>query len=173
MLRKDFIGLQDYYSLNMLKPFAILIFVVLSLSSFGQHIVRHRDYVPLPDQRKAVVQIKAPPVEIKKDTVKEIVVETPKTKKRNANELITECDFTSHPDKVPQLPYTTNLVDAGMKKRLKEKYEGRLYSITAIEAGNNQQNYKLRVCIKGKLQIEYVNEDGKVIDDPTPETLNN
>ena len=157
----------------MLKTFAVLILGMLSFSLYGQHIVRHKDYVPLPDLRKPAVQIKSPAPEIKKDTVKEILVETPKTKKRNANELITECDFTSHPDKVPQLPYTTNLVDPGMKKRLKEKYEGRLYSITAIEAGNNQQNYKLRVCIKGKLQIEYVNEDGKVIDDPTPETLNN
>ena len=149
-----------------------VIFIVLltNYSSHAQHIITHKDYVTLPDNNKPAPQKKPVVATVKKDSV---VTEIPKPVKRNSNELITDCDFSSQADKVPKLPYITNYVDAGMVKKLKEKYPGKLYSITGLEAGNNQQNYKLRVCIKGKLQIEYVNEDGKVIDDPTPETFNN
>ena len=157
----------------MLKIFAVIFFAIMSSSLFAQHIVRHRDYVPLPDVRKPAVQKKPVVAEINKDTVEKVIAELPpKIKKKNSNELITDCDFTSQADKMPQLPHVTNYIDPSIVKKLKAKYEGRLYSITGLEAGNSQQNYKLRVCIKGKLQIEYVNEDCKVIDDPTPETLN-
>ena len=161
----------------------IFLFFLCS-SSYAQHIITHKPYVTLPDNnkpkpapQKAVIvaevktdTIKAIVPEEKKDTV---IAEIPKPVKKNSHELITDCDFSSQADRVPQLPYITNYVDPAMVKKLKEKYPGKLYSITGLEAGNHQQNYKCRVCIKGKLQIEYVNEDGKVIDDPTPETFNN
>ena len=167
---KDLLRLHKMNNNSMLKIILAFFLIIISFTSFGQHIVIHKEYAPLPENKKPAPKKNPIIAETKKDTVKIITAEIPK-KKKNSNELITECDFTSQPDKVPQLPYTTNLVDPAMIKKLKAKYEGRLYSITAIEAGNNQQNYKLRVCIKGKLQIEYVNEDGKEIDDPTLDLL--
>jgi len=87
---------------------------------------------------------------------------------RKIDEMITECDFTSDPDKVPQLPYVTNYVEPEIVKFLKEKYKGRLYSITGLVSNvPNEQHFKLRVCKKGKLEPEYVNEKGIVIENPT------
>jgi hypothetical protein len=138
---------------------SILLFTCSSLSA--QHIV-----VRKPDQ------LPAPPTVETKDTFKFAGKNTYKTlilpKKRKIDEMITECDFTSDPDKVPQLPYVTNYVDSEIVKVLKEKYKGRLYSITGLVSNvKDEQHFKLRVCKKGKLEPEYVNEKGIVIENPT------
>ena len=91
--------------------------------------------------------------------------------KRKIDEFITECDFRSQPDKVPQLPYVTNFVEPAIIDMLKKKYEGKLYSITGLVSNTDEQHFKLRVCRKGKLEVEYVNEKGTVIENPTLDTF--
>ncbi len=81
------------------------------------------------------------------------------------------CNFLSRPDVAPQLPIVINNVSPEMVKNLKEKYEGRLYSITTLNMTDDRLKYKLKICDKdnGKFRSEYLDIDGNVINNPNLE----
>ena len=55
-----------------------------------------------------------------------------------------------------------------MVAMLKKRYEGRLYSITALNMFDERLKYKLKICDKdnGKFRSEYLDKDANVVNDP-------
>jgi len=78
------------------------------------------------------------------------------------------CNLLSRPDVAPSLPLIINKVSPEMIKDLKQRYAGRLYSITGLNMIDDRLKYKLKICDKdnGKFRSEYLDKDGKVINDP-------
>ena len=78
------------------------------------------------------------------------------------------CNLMSRPGVAPQLPLIMNKVSPEMVKMLKERYTGRLYSITGLNMIDQRLKFKLKICDKdnGKFRSEYLDKDGNVINDP-------
>lgn len=78
------------------------------------------------------------------------------------------CDLMSKPEVAPTLPLIINKVSPEMVKMLKERYKGKLYSITGLNMFDERLKYKLKICDKNQAQFrsEYVDKDGKVVTDP-------
>ncbi len=113
------------------------------------------------------------PVAIKEDTSKSFTKSkaaftmNPRPKKLYVEEQ-NFCDLLSRPELAPQLPLVINNVSPKMVKMLKERYKGRLYSITGLNMFDQRLKYKLKVCDRdqGKFRSEYLDKDGKVVKDP-------
>lgn len=75
--------------------------------------------------------------------------------------------YHNWPDLCPGLsgsiPVLTNYVPAELVLKLTEIYKGHLYSITSMKAGNDQLEYKLKICVKGEIKFEYADGTGKII----------
>jgi hypothetical protein len=78
------------------------------------------------------------------------------------------CNLLSKPELAPQLPLIINNVKPEMVKLIKERYKGRLYSITGLNMMDERLKYKLKICDKdnAKFRSEYLDKDGNVIKDP-------
>ena len=78
------------------------------------------------------------------------------------------CDLTSRPELAPQLPLVINNVSPEMIKMLKERYKGRLYSITGLNMIDPRLKYKLKLCDKNnaKFRSEYLDKAGNIVTDP-------
>lgn len=78
------------------------------------------------------------------------------------------CDLMSRPEVAPTLPVVINNVSPEMVKMLKERYQGRLYSITGLNMFDQRLKFKLKICDRnlGKFRSEYLDNDGKVVTDP-------
>ena len=78
------------------------------------------------------------------------------------------CDLMSRPEVAPTLPVVINNVSPEMVKMLKERYKGKLYSITGLNMFDQRLKYKLKICDRnlGKFRSEYLDKDGNVITDP-------
>ena len=55
-----------------------------------------------------------------------------------------------------------------MIKMLKERYKGRLYSITGLNMIDQRLKFKLKLCDKNnaKFRSEYLDKDGNIVTDP-------
>lgn len=91
----------------------------------------------------------------------------PKLKKPYVEEQ-NMCNLMSRPEVAAQLPLVLNRVIPEMLKMLKERYKGRLYSITALNMIDQRLKFKLKICDKnnGKFRSEYLDQDGNVVNDP-------
>lgn len=71
------------------------------------------------------------------------------------------------PDKCPaakgSIPILANYVPKEIMLKLREVYEGHLYSIMSLKGASGKMEYKLQVCDKGDLHFHYANENGVVI----------
>jgi hypothetical protein len=132
--------------------------------------------VPVPDRTVKVIPVDpiAKPVVIKEDTSSRSLIKTkaaftlnPRPKKPYVEEQ-NMCDLMSKPEVAPTLPLIINNVSPEMVKILKERYKGRLYSITGLNMMDVRLKYKLKICDKdqAKFRSEYLDQDGKVVNDP-------
>lgn len=78
------------------------------------------------------------------------------------------CNLVSGPNQAPQLPLIINNVSPPMIAMLKERYKGRLYSITGLNMIDQRLKFKLKLCDKdnAKFRSEYLDKDGNVVTDP-------
>ena len=78
------------------------------------------------------------------------------------------CNLMSRPEIAPQLPIVINKISPEMVKMIKERYAGRLYSITGLNMIDPRLKFKLKICDQdnGKFRSEYLDKDGKVVNDP-------
>ncbi len=115
----------------------------------------------------------AKPVAIKEDTSRNFIKTraaftlNPRPKKPYVEEQ-NMCDLMSRPEVAPTLPLVINNVAPEMVAMLKARYKGRLYSITGLNMRDERLKYKLKVCDRnmGKFRSEYLDKDGKVVNDP-------
>lgn len=134
----------------MKKNVIIFFLIIWSNVSFSQHI----QYM---EKKKPVVE---------KNTRDTDAIIKPLTKVNDEEQYM--CNFLSRPEVAPQLPIVINNVPAEMIKNLKDKYDGRLYSITALNMTDARLKYKLKICDKdkGKFRSEYLDIEGNIINDP-------
>ena len=147
--------------------------------SFAQHI-QYRDKkkpvaktedpvqqpIPVPDKTIKITPVIA-------DTTKNLTKSraaftmNPRPKKHYVEEQ-NMCDLMSRPELAPNLPIIINKVSPEMVKMLKERYAGRLYSITGLNMIDVRLKFKLKVCDRnqGKFRSEYLDKDGNVVNDP-------
>ncbi|MDB5225895.1 MAG: hypothetical protein JWN78_88 [Bacteroidota bacterium] len=144
--------------------------------------------IPVPDNTVKVTPPKPVVVEEKKIIPKD-TIEKPVAIKEDTSQSFTKtktaftmnsrpkkpyveeqnyCDLLSRPELAPQLPIVINNVTPEMVKMLKERYKGRLYSITGLNMFDQRLKYKLKICDKnnGKFRSEYLDKDGNVVTDP-------
>ena len=129
-------------------------------------VVEEKRVIPPKDTiAKAVV--------IKEDTsrgfikTKAAISMNPRPKKPYVEEQ-NMCDLMSRPEVAPTLPLVINNVAPEMVKMLKERYKGKLYSITGLNMFDPRLKYKLKICDKNlaKFRSEYLDKDGNVVNDP-------
>ncbi len=131
--------------------------------------------IPKPDQTVKVTPVDTTtrPIVIKKDTSQTLIKSksaftlNPRPKKPYVEEQ-NMCDLMSKPEVAPTLPLIINNVSPEMAKMLKERYKGRLYSITALNMMDERLKYKLKICDRdqAKFRSEYLDKDGNVVNDP-------
>jgi hypothetical protein len=130
--------------------------------------------VPKPDQTVKVTppDTTTKPVVIKQDTgsfikTKAAFTMNPRPKKPYVEEQ-NMCDLMSKPEVAPTLPLVINNVAPEMVKMLKERYKGRLYSITGLNMMDERLKFKLKICDRdqAKFRSEYLDKDGNVVNDP-------
>ncbi len=147
--------------------FSIILFLTTTCYNVGaQHIqYRHKiKTVPVPETKKIVPVL---------DTISTVTMNksainiNPRPKKKFVEEQ-NMCNLLSLPELAPQLPVVINNVAPEIVKELKERYKGRLYSITKLNMIDERLKYKLKICDKdnGKFRTEYLDKDGNVITDP-------
>lgn len=124
-----------------------------------------------PEEKKIipVTPLPKPAISIA-DTVakKAEFIKKPKLKKPYVEEQ-NMCNLSSlRPEFAAQLPVVINKVTPEMLKFIKEKYIGRLYSITGLNMIDARLKYKLKICDSdnGKFRSEYLDKDGNVVKDP-------
>jgi len=168
----------------MKKGIFYLLFILVSYNLPAQHI-QYRDkrkpvpaqvppsvekqQVPVPER---TVKITPPPV-IKEDTAQSLIKSksaftmNPRPKKPYVEEQ-NMCNLMSKPEIAPQLPLIINNVSEKMIAMLKERYKGRLYSITGLNMFDQRLKFKLKICDKdnAKFRSEYLDIDGNVVNDP-------
>lgn len=113
------------------------------------------------------------PVAIIKDTTSTLIKSkaaftlNPRPKKPYVEEQ-NMCDLMSRPEVAPTLPLVINNVSPEMVKMLKERYKGRLYSITGLNMLDERLKFKLKICDRdqAKFRSEYLDKDGNVVTDP-------
>lgn len=78
------------------------------------------------------------------------------------------CNLVSRPELAPQLPLVINNVKPEMLSLIKERYKGRLYSITGLNMIDERLKFKLKICDKdnAKFRSEYLDKDGNIVNDP-------
>ena len=180
-----------FFNINGLIRLTItLLLIIAGNISVAQHI-QYRDKkkpvntknssppenkpIPVPDNAIKIIPVDtiAKPVVIKEDTSKAFTKSraaftmNPRPKK-NYVEDQNMCNLLSRPELAPQLPLVINNVSPEMVKKLKKRYEGRLYSITGLNMIDDRLKYKLKICDKdnGKFRSEYLDKDGNIINDP-------
>ena len=142
----------EYKSLPIysLKKFTLILPLIVSIYSVTAQRIQYRDkskpaekVVLTEDSGKA---FKIPPVTI-----------DPPQKKPYVEEQ-NMCNLTSRPGVASQLPLIINKISPEMVKMLKERYTGRLYSITGLNMIDQRLKFKLKICDKdnGKFRSEYL-----------------
>lgn len=126
----------------------------------------------LPSEEKKIIpEIPVPKTTIiTTDTVakKADFIKKPKLKKPYVEEQ-NMCNLSSlRPELAAQLPLVINNVTPEMLKFIKERYIGRLYSITGLNMIDRRLKYKLKICDSdnGKFRSEYLDKNGNVVKDP-------
>lgn len=158
-----------------MKNITILVFIVIHSYSFAQHIQYRDKAKPLPAAKSVnvpqepvvkniVVQEKIPVIT---DTISKRKTATYVRENKKMPELITGCKLSSPPGQASQLPVIINNVSPEMVAKLKERYKGRLYSITGLNMIDVRLKLKLRICDNdgGNFRIEYLDKDGNVVHD--------
>ena len=166
----------------------MLVLVITGYTSGAQHI-QYRDKkkpvtkavevpenknIPVPDN---TVKVTPPVVVVQKPIPKDTSITLTKTRaaftinprpKKPYVEEQNMCDLMSKPEVAPTLPLVINNVSPEMVKMLKERYKGRLYSITGLNMFDPRLKYKLKLCDRnlGKFRSEYLDKDGNVVNDP-------
>lgn len=168
------------YTFGCIRIIITLLLIIPVYNSSAQHIqYRHKlkssvqsvpenIIIPVPD-----TTIKTIAVVITKDTPETFIksraaiTKNPRHKKPY-DEPQNMCNLLSRPELAPKLPLVVNQVSPEMVKLLRERYEGRLYSITGLNMMDERLKYKLKICDKdnGKFRSEYLDKDGKVVSDP-------
>lgn len=166
-----------------------LLLILTSYISPSQHIqyrdkkkpvnkntdVPENNPTPLPEKTIKIMPVDTlyKPVVLKEDTSKIIFIVGVAFNKntRPGKPYIEEqnmCNLLSDPGVAPQLPLVINKVSPEMIKMLKERYTGRLYSITGLNMIDERLKFKLKICDKdnGKFRSEYLDKEGNVINDP-------
>ena len=137
--------------------------------------------VPVPDRTAKITRPDSAARVVKKVAEKKMVKDTsmqltktkaaftmnPRPKKPYVEEQ-NMCDLMSRPEVAPTLPVVINNVSPEMVKMLKERYKGKLYSITGLNMFDERLKYKLKICDRnlGKFRSEYLDKEGNVVTDP-------
>jgi hypothetical protein len=177
---------------NRIIPIRIFITLLLAVSSYfsnAQHIQYRHKIKPVeskesspPENKSVPVQdnkvkiISANPIaktDISKDSSKAFKKSNaalnmnPRPKKPYVEDH-NICNLVSGPNQAPQLPLIINNVSPPMIALLKERYKGRLYSITGLNMIDERLKFKLKLCDKdnAKFRSEYLDKDGNVVNDP-------
>lgn len=140
--------------------------------SYAQHIQYRHKLVPVAKKESTPPEVTPGPV-ISKDTSKAFKKSNaalnmnPRPKKPYVEDH-NICNLVSGPNQAPQLPLIINNVSPKMIALLKERYKGRLYSITGLNMIDIRLKFKLKLCDKdnAKFRSEYLDEEGNVINDP-------
>ncbi len=154
-----------------IKVIFILLLITTTYDVGAQHIQYRHKIKPVAESVKPVPEsIKVVPVVDTTTAVKvtkSAVNINPRPKKKFVEEQ-NMCNLMSLPELAPQLPVIINNVSAQMVKDLKERYAGRLYSITKLNMIDDRLKYKLKICDNdnGKFRTEYLDAEGKIINDP-------
>jgi hypothetical protein len=163
---------------GLIRISIILVTAFIAYTSNAQYI-QYRDKSKPVNQNKNVPEaqgasipenkLKIIPVKTKTEVSETIAIKLNPTRKYIEEQYM--CNLLSRPDVVPQLPIIINNVSPETVKKLKEKYEGRLYSITTLNMTDDRLKYKLKICDKdnGKFRSEYLDIDGNVINNPNLE----
>lgn len=160
---------------SLIKIIITLLFIFSYYISAAQHI-QYRDKKKPVEKKNTTIENKVIPVADKsiiKDTSRVFIKSkaaftmNPRKKKPFIEDQ-NMCNLMSRPEVAPQLPLVINNVSAEMIKTLKERYAGRLYSITGLNMIDERLKYKLKICDKdnGKFRSEYLDKDGNVVNDP-------
>lgn len=124
-------------------------------------------------EKKIIKDTIVKPIAQVKDTSSQLTIKkaaftmNPRPKKPYVEEQ-NMCDLMSRPEVAPTLPVVINNVAPEMVKMLKERYKGRLYSITGLNMFDQRLKFKLKICDRnmGKFRSEYLDKDGNVVTDP-------
>ncbi len=166
-----------------------LLLILTSYISPAQHIqyrdkrkpvnknadVPENNPTPLPEKTMKIMPVDTlyKAVVIKEDTSKIILISGVafNINARPRKQYIEEqnmCNLLSDPGVAPQLPLIINKVSPEIVKMLKERYTGRLYSITGLNMIDERLKFKLKICDKdnGKFRSEYLDKDGNAVNDP-------
>lgn len=179
-----------FNKIYLIRFLAAILFIGIALTSAAQHIQYRDKRKPVPSKDNSTGEPKSVPKPDNKvkilprdTTVKQVAVKpdtstttikskaaftlNPRPKKPYVEDH-NICDLTSKPDAIPQLPLIINNVSDEMIKMLKERYKGRLYSITGLNMIDPRLKYKLKLCDKNnaKFRSEYLDKDGNVVNDP-------
>lgn len=182
----------------MIKVAFALILLLSSNFLFAQHIQYREKAIPVPatnanngaerpnvppaTPKSTVLPNESKPVPAVKPAEKPEEISAVKSRvalnfnskaTKKPTELITDCFLSGRADRLPKLPLVINDVSPEMVAKLKERYKGRLYSITALNMTDVRLKYKLRICDKdmGKFRVEYLDEHGNVVNDPSLDYL--
>ncbi len=168
-----------YFSKKGLIRISIILFSAFSVYTSNAQHIQYRDKSKPVNQSKNVPEnqgasipenkLKIIPVKTTTEASETIAIKL--NPKRKYIEEQNNCNLLSDPKIAPQLPIVINNVPSEMVKNLKEKYEGRLYSITTLNMTDDRLKYKLKICDKdnGKFRSEYLDIDGNVINNPNLE----
>ena len=138
------------------------------------NVTEEKNPVPVPERTVKVIPVDTvAKVVVIKDTsssfikTKAAFTMNPRPKKHYVEEQ-NMCDLMSKPEVAPTLPLVINNVAPEMVKMLKERYKGRLYSITGLNMMDERLKYKLKICDRNlaKFRSEYLDKDGNVVNDP-------
>jgi hypothetical protein len=163
----------------MIKSVLAILLCISFNYSFAQHI-QYRD------KKKPVVKTEDPipqPIPVPDKTIKvtPAIADSSKTFTKSRAALTINprpkkpyveeqnmCNLMSRPEIAPQLPLVINKVSPEMVKVIKERYAGRLYSITGLNMIDGRLKFKLKICDKdnGKFRSEYLDKDANVVKDP-------
>jgi hypothetical protein len=61
------------------------------------------------------------------------------------------------------IPILITYVPGELVLKLREKYQGRLYSIAGIKVDDKTHKYKLRICAGEEVEYAYADEEGNII----------
>jgi hypothetical protein len=61
------------------------------------------------------------------------------------------------------IPILITYVPPELVLKLREKYQGRLYSIAGIKIDDKTHKYKLRICAGEEVEYAYADEEGNII----------
>ena len=137
-----------------MKKFIVILLLIVSVYSVTAQHIQYRD--------------RTRPVENKSNRAPDTAITNKSPAKKAFVEEQYMCNLTSPPGAASQLPVIINNVSPEMVKMVKERYTGRLYSITGLNMFDQRLKFKLKICDKdnGKFRSEYLDKDGSVVNDP-------